>query len=378
MILGSSVQDILRNAQIAKKQTGKSIISQIREIIDCRVGAGKLSAKEYFDYRVFESSAKNKNSFAGAWAKGVVYQAQDPQWCGIGNDKLLSYLFLKSFNIPIPSTKAVYEKRRHYPGAVSIKTVEEMENWLRQESNYPFFSKPSAGAFGFGSCCAISWNSQDDAIETINGNQIPVPEFARSNWSKHLGGLIFQDVVEPHPDLTKLVGRRVATARIITMEADGETRIHRAAFRIPVGKNFTDNFNLGTGGNGFANIDIDTGILGEMYEGLGLTLRKTKTHADTGQTIAGFQLPYWKEAVDIVKLGQQALFGLPYLGWDVAFTADGPIVIEFNTHPGYAILQATGQPLMDDAFQQYFPLDRLESRKRYPHIDIGTGSWRPR
>ncbi|MEA3538807.1 MAG: sugar-transfer associated ATP-grasp domain-containing protein [Pseudomonadota bacterium] len=378
MFLGISLTDLFRNTHIAKKQTGKSQLAQIKEIIRCRRGPGKVSAKEYFDYRLFELNPSQHHTFAGVWAKGVVYQAQDPQWCGIGNDKLLAYAFLKTFGLPIPVTKAVYESRRYYPGVALISTVEDMEDWLRQKDNYPFFSKPSAGAFGMGSCCGVSWNEKTDSIVTVTGEEIPVKTFALDNWNKHLGGLIFQDVIEPDPALVRLFGRRVATARIITMAAEGETRVHRAAFRIPVGKNFTDNFNLGTGGNGFAEIDIETGTLGDMYEGLGLTLRRTQTHLDTGERITGFQLPHWNEALDIVKLGQQALFGLPILGWDIAFTVNGPVVVEFNTHPGYALLQATGRGLMDDVFLQYFPMDPLENRKRYQHIIIGTGSWRRR
>jgi hypothetical protein len=379
MIIGMSVPQIIKNLKETKRLCGKSIIGQISEIYHLRLGKGKLSAKEYYDYRLFDSAFtfEHKKTFVGAWAKGDVYMAQDPQWYGVGNDKALSYLLLQSFGLPVPPLKAIYQTRRFHPGVRLLKTPEDFENWLRDAGNYPFFAKPVAGAFGLDSCYGEAFDPATDSIVTISGEHLPVSDFVKRRGGKDVGGLLLQDIITPHPDITTRIGRRVATARIVTIASDEDIRIHRAAFRIPVGRNVTDNFNLGAGGNGFANIDIETGTLSEMYVGLGLSLQKTDKHVDTGETIKGFQLPDWQRALDIVRLGQSALFGLPILGWDIAFTPTGPVVVEFNTHPGYAMLQASGSGFADAEFRRFFPASPEECRKKYPHILIGTGG-RPR
>lgn len=378
MITGMNFPEIIWNLKETKKRSGRSIIDQILEISKLRLGDGKISVKEYFDYRLFDSSLtpENKRSFMGAWAKGDVYMAQDPQWYGIGNDKALSYLFLESCGLPTAPLKAIYQARRFHPGVTLLKTPTDFEAWLRDADNYPFFAKPSAGAFGLDSCYAEAFDPVTDSIVTINGEHLPVQAFVEQRRGKDVGGLLLQHIITPHPDVAACIGRRVATARIVTLASDEEIRIHRAAFRIPVGRNVTDNFNLGAGGNGFANIDIETGTLSEMYVGLGLSLQRTDTHADTGATIKGFTLPDWQRALEIVRLGQSALFGLPILGWDIAFTPAGPIVVEFNTHPGYAMLQASGSGFVDEDFRRFFPASPKECSKRYPHIFIGTGARR--
>lgn len=380
MLLELPVREIIKRARMAKAQTGRPVAAQIIDIARLRAGPGKLSAKEYFDYRLFDPSLPidEKYRFAGKWIKGVVYQAQDQQWTGLGNDKLLAYLFLGAIGLQTPPVRAVYDGRRYYPGVDLLDTPAALTAWLREPANYPFFAKPAAGAFGADSCFATEYDKSTDSIVTINGARIPVEEFAGQNWNRHLGGLILQHVIALHPDLVDRIGNRVGTARIFTMQTPDGPRIHRAVFRIPTGANFTDNFNLGSSGNGFAIIDPATGVMTDVYKGIGLSLQRIDSHVDTGKKLEGFKLPHWDRAVSAVLLGQRALRGLPLLGWDIALTEAGPVVVEFNTHPGYAILQAVGKGLMDPTFMANFPADPVESRRLHPHLNIGTGDRRKR
>lgn len=380
MIFDLSAGDILANARRAKAQTGRPILQQLIEIVRLRRGPGKLSAKEYFDYRLFDPDIADADrlTFVGRWAKGAVYQAQDPQWCGVGNDKLLSYLFLAANGLPIPPVLAVYHESRHYPGATLLHSPDAFEAWLRDPGNYPFFAKPAAGAFGEDAYFVVSLDKATDCIVTVNDERLPIAAFAAHHWKRHLGGLVLQQVIRPHPDLVERIGNRVGTARIFTMQSDAGPVIHRAVYRIPTGTNFTDNFSLGSKGNGFATIDIATGMLTDVFSGIGLGKQRIETHPDTGKRLAGFVLPHWDRTLEMVRLGQSALLGLRTLGWDVAFTAGGPVIVEFNTHAGYALLQATGKGLVDKEFRAVFPADPVESRKRHPNINIGTGDRRRR
>jgi hypothetical protein len=375
MLLDMSAAEILSSARQAKAQSGRSILRQLADIVRLRRGPGKLTAREYFDYRLFEPALSDdeRSTFVGRWARADVYQAQDAQWTGLGNDKLLGYLFLEANGIATPPVKAVYHESRFYPGVALLNTPQRFETWLRDPGNYPFFAKPSAGFWGRDATYAIELDAKADAIMAFGGKRISIPDYTRKNWRRHLGGLIVQEVIRPHPELVERIGNRVATARVLTMRTDDGPRIHRAVYRVPVGANFTDNFNLGSSGNGFASIDVASGTLTALYTGIGLSRRQIDRHLDTGKTLLGYQLPHWQRAVEMVKLGQQALLGLPLLGWDVAFTAAGPLIVEFNTYAGYALLQATGEGLIDREFRRNFPADLAETRRRYPTLEIGAG-----
>lgn len=62
-------------------------------------------------------------------------------------------------------------------------------------------------------------------------------------------------------------------------------------------------------------------------------LQPVTHHPDTGGLLAGVQVPFWSDALDLVG---RAHGGVPefsrfvFLGWDVAITGEGPLLIETN------------------------------------------------
>ncbi|MEM6664711.1 MAG: sugar-transfer associated ATP-grasp domain-containing protein, partial [Pseudomonadota bacterium] len=60
----------------------------------------------------------------------------------------------------------------------------------------------------------------------------------------------------------------------------------------------------------------------------------------------GRPIPHWSELCSLVRKAHAAFPGSPVLlGWDVAVTDDGPVLIEVNTRVGFGLHQrATGQP----------------------------------
>lgn len=94
--------------------------------------------------------------------------------------------------------------------------------------------------------------------------------------------------------------------------------------------------NLHSGGL-FAPIDLETGII--SHPGYDKKHVLHKCHPVSGIPIAGFQIPFWKE---VKKLARSLAVEVPqmrYIGWDIAVTETGPLMIEGNNHPGYDILQ---------------------------------------
>jgi hypothetical protein len=62
-------------------------------------------------------------------------------------------------------------------------------------------------------------------------------------------------------------------------------------------------------------------------------------HPYTGKAIVGFQLPFWQESLDMARHAALKEPTVRYIGWDVAVTAAGPVLVEANTLPGHDILQ---------------------------------------
>ena len=78
-------------------------------------------------------------------------------------------------------------------------------------------------------------------------------------------------------------------------------------------------------------------------------------HPDTTAPIKGAKLPYWKEMTELA-LSAHKHFQMPiFIGWDIALTHEGPLVVEANTTWSVDLIQMShNQPIMDIRFSEIF------------------------
>jgi len=95
-------------------------------------------------------------------------------------------------------------------------------------------------------------------------------------------------------------------------------------------------------------VDLDTGALGESVwltdDGVRLG---SDTHRESGARIRGVVVPHWNDVKQLVFELGRAFPYLPYVGWDILVTGDGPRIIEGNHIMGTDIMQ-THKPLLAD------------------------------
>jgi hypothetical protein len=152
-------------------------------------------------------------------------------------------------------------------------------------------------------------------------------------------------------EMADLSNGALATARIVTMENErGGHEVTDAVLRMAVGENTTvDNFHAG---GIAARIDVATGELGAATDvGLRPDRGWCDRHPDTGAVIRGRRLPIWQETTDLVCRAHAAFADRVVIGWDVAITDDGPVLIEGNGAPDVDIHQrVSGVPLGQTRF----------------------------
>lgn len=76
-------------------------------------------------------------------------------------------------------------------------------------------------------------------------------------------------------------------------------------------------------------IDLDSG---RMQAGgkFGL-VERFDSHPVTGKPVTGVKLPYWQETLDLcIKAHAEAFPTYPTVGWDIAITPEGPLLVEMN------------------------------------------------
>ena len=77
-------------------------------------------------------------------------------------------------------------------------------------------------------------------------------------------------------------------------------------------------------------------------QGADLMEHRFLLHPTTGLTIPGFQVPQWEQVRRTVEEAVTLVPNAIIVGWDVAVTAQGPVLIEGNAYPSVQIMQTAG------------------------------------
>lgn len=167
--------------------------------------------------------------------------------------------------------------------------------------------------------------------------------------------ILLQRRLSNHVALRHLTNGALSTIRVLTLrEPDGEPIVLLAAFRMGVGRSIADNLSQG----GMASpVELATGRLRVAVRMNAPLFDECDEHPDTRRRISGTIVPYWDALVALATRAHAALPGIAIIGWDIAVTDDGPILVEANIAPSARPSQvASGTPLGETCLVDY--LDR--------------------
>jgi hypothetical protein len=167
------------------------------------------------------------------------------------------------------------------------------------------------------------------------------------------GAVLLQVCIANDPAIRHLTSGALCTARMMTIRPPaGRPELACAVFRMPTGGQSTDNFSIA---GLAAAVDIASGRLGAgVKSDPRLIIAPVEKHPDTGATLDGNYLPWWSEAKTLVIDAHDRLKAMACVGWDVALTPSGPVLIEANWAPGARLAQApSGIPLGATNFMRY-------------------------
>jgi hypothetical protein len=201
-----------------------------------------------------------------------------------------------------------------------------------------------------------------DAGEALDGNSL----LAALTEQSRGGSVLLQRCIVNHPAAAALSSGALCTVRIVTARLPGALpELMRAAFRMPTGGSSTDNYSQG---GIVAAVDLESGHLGTAVRSHPqLVAIDIERHPDTGTAFRGYQLPDWEAARGLVLRAHEQMRDIACVGWDVALTPSGPVLIEANFAPGVTTLQTPfDTPLGDTPYMRYMDahLRRSFSRAR--------------
>ena len=138
---------------------------------------------------------------------------------------------------------------------------------------------------------------------------------------------LVEEFIIQHPSLNALSPTAVNTVRIFT-QLNRNNAVEILGCRLRISVNSTvDNM---AAGNLAAPIDEQTGIIHSPAVYSDITKPEESKHPITRIPIVGFEIPFWKETIAMVKEAALLHPQNRSIGWDIVITESGPGFIEGN------------------------------------------------
>ncbi len=218
------------------------------------------------------------------------------------------------------------------------------ENYLKEiPDGTSLFMKEKSGMKGSG---AYSLDKKADKYY-LNEKKMSIERISEAFPSET--EYIIQKRLLQHPDMSRLYPQALNTLRVVSVIFKDDVVILGSLLRLGANGSVVDNW--AHGGVAVGVNENGTLMKWALFKpGFGT---KTDHHPNTGVLFEGYQLPYWNEVVKLVKETHKKLACIPTIGWDIAITEEGPLVIEGNDDYDGALLQAcTGGKSKD--FLKYY------------------------
>ncbi len=285
-------------------KTNKSKVSIFFDMEECarKYGAG------YMDYNLFEMYNLTDDE-----RDTYITRGRNNRLIRMYNDKSYFHIFQNKNEFNTKFNK--YLKRDWID--VTSASKQEVINFI--EEHKTFMAKPISGGCGKG-------------IEKIDVNNYKSSNELYEYLSKD-NRFELEEIIKQENSVSNIYPNSINTARIVTILKDNKPHIICAYFRIGNGS-FVDNFNSG---GMVAPIDIKTGIVTD--KAIDKNKNLYEVHPITKSKIKNFCFPDWDKAITMCMEASKVVPQIAYIGWDVAFSNNGPLFVEANEFPGHDIYQ---------------------------------------
>lgn len=295
---------VVRRAKEAGEASGRATVSILADVLWCSICYG-AAFTDYFMFEFYKKPANERKKFITMSS----------------NNKLISCMNnANDRHVLDRKTDLVEAYREFMHREILVLSITPRSDVLTFLQKHPtFFAKKN---FMFSAKGVERFSiGNDDKLEEVYDKLI----------SK--GFDLIEEPIIQHPGMARLYPGSVNTLRVVTALKDDQMEIVFAAMKTGNG-GVVDNMNAG-GLSAAVNVQTGEVYTDAIIKGGG----RLEKHPLTGIPFKGFQVPKWEEVKELLERVVRVTPGLGFVGWDVAITEDGPILIEGNYIPGYDLLQ---------------------------------------
>ena len=255
-------------------------------------------------------------------------------WEPLLKNKSLFYRYCMALGVAIPKLYGVFFKGTA-GWCFDSSILDSRDDWLlffEKKVAGEFVMKPNRGAFGKG--VRVFSREEGGFVDSFGKGYTDADMYSIMALDSEFDSFVIQERLKNHPEIIRLTDtEHLQTVRITTvMDADGCCHIIHTHFKLITGGGVTDAFDHGRAGNLQAMICPADGVLKPAVimvpDGSGM--KTVGIHPKTNIAIDGFRLPLWNEACVLVTETAPKFLPLRTIGWDIALTPGGPVILEGN------------------------------------------------
>ena len=233
--------------------------------------------------------------------------------------KLLAYLNNPKYDACM-SDKIVFNKIfDKYLGRswidLRVSSIDDFKKFMKDKKF--IFAKPPTDFGGHG-------------IEKIEVSKIENVKELYDRLMKKKIYLIEEEIIQ-HKELNKLNPYAVNSFRIVTLVKDNKAYILNNALRI----NVDDAIAIGCS-DAYMRLDEKGNICSRVVDDVANVYEE---HPIAKIKFKNVKVPFVKEAFDMALKAALEVPEVRYVGWDIAITPNGPVIMEGNEYPSYGLVQ---------------------------------------
>ncbi len=331
-----------KNSKQFKEISKKNRFQQFIEILYYRFHG--FSALSYYGIPLYTELGKRSLISEAEYTKAEKYL--NPRRSGVVPfNKWIQSCVWKANGLPHSNTLGFFNKRIGVLNGATVNLSEDTLTSFFSNVNFPVVIKPIDGANGIGFDVIEKYESQYNTITMRKQGTLSIGSFMSFLFDdlENLEGYILQEYIVQHPDLSTFHEHSVNSLRVVTfMNQDNNYTVDCALMKFGAGKSITDNDSVG--GRVFAFMDMNNGSLGKGFTG-SLSQRQIEFHPDSHFRIFQYIVPFWKESLELAIAAHKLIPYPSHLGWDIAISKEGPIIIEPNSFLAIPVYQKGGNDM---------------------------------
>ena len=233
----------------------------------------------------------------------IIHYLNNYEYIGIFHDKLIFDKYFKDY------------LKRDYLN-IKLTSYDEYNNFLNNHK--VIFAKDPLGECGHG--------IRKIPLETVENRQSLYDELIQNKQ------FLLEEEIIQNEQANAINPYVVNSFRVITLVNKGQAYVIGNALRVNQDKTnvigCTNDLYFSFGEDG----KIDSNVIddyGKVYE----------THPLTGNKFSDIKIDQIGEAFELCRKAALEVPEVRYVGWDVAFSDKGPVLVEGNEYPGYGIVQ---------------------------------------